>query len=110
MAEKTLREELESAFDADDRRIKEDARGRINRRTARAKASIFGSNDKAGAMGEPLMPYSTSSQQDRDKAARGAYDAVQNIDESMAEDAETRLKSRNKRWEAARAALKAAKK
>lgn len=115
MAEKSLREELESAFDAEDRKVKEEARGRMNRRQARADSSIFGSNDKAGAMGEPLRAFGTEGlftpnpQKTRDEAARKAYDAVQNIDESMVEDAEHRIKSRSKGWEAARSALMKAK-
>lgn len=111
MADKSLREELESAFDADDKRQYAEAQGRVNKRKARADSSFFGRNDKAGAMGETLNAYSTTSQKDRDGAASKAFDHIQNIDESMAEDAATRLKKRSSaRWEAARAALKAAKK
>jgi hypothetical protein len=107
MADKSLRKELEDAFDADDRKQYNQSQGRANMRASRAATSIFGKGDKAGAMGETINAYGNMD----DKAAIKAYDHVQNIDESMAEDAATRLKKRSDgRWAAARDALKAAKK
>lgn len=49
MTEKTLREELESAFNADDRKIKEDAERRIDSRSKgweAARSALMKAKDK----------------------------------------------------------------
>lgn len=109
MAEKTLRDELEAAFDVEDRKLASEKRRKIAQRQD-ATTTMFGKGDKASAMGEPLSAFSTGTQGARDKAASKAFDHVQNVDESMAEDAEHRVATRAKsRWEAARSALMKAK-
>jgi hypothetical protein len=86
------REEIKKAMkfmdDAETAEI--ESKQRIRKRESRANSSILAG--KAGAMGEPIGGFYSTPQGPRDKEASKAFDAVQNYDESRAEDERTKVK------------------
>ena len=73
---------------AEDQDLIDKSKSKMAGRDERAKGLAL----KAGAMGDDISPYGTKNFEAGDKA----FDAVQNTDESMAEDAKERIKRRKK--------------
>lgn len=86
----TTRQELEVAYEAQDR-----AREHRKRLKDMASLPLGGKSTK---MGEGYL-FNKDGTAQNEKAAEQAYDAVANIHESMAEDAEEGGKRAVKRWE-----------